>query len=220
MCQIRPDRIERLDFFLAWTACLGDTRQLADFAVQLNDPALQSGVLTGLGVVRPEEITAASKQAWQPILTDWFQHASDAAVHSAAEWLLRRWGLEIPSIAASNAAVDGHHWQVTQNGLSMIRIPAGRFQRRYGLMAKIPADPEFLTAPLQNVTLTHPILMSDREVTVRQFQQMMDDATYDGNEKAVRWRGSGSRQQSNARASGTERELECCRAFLQLAQPY
>ncbi len=190
MCQIRPDRIERLDFVLAWPAWRGDTQQLADFAGQLNDPALQSGLLTGLGAVRLEEVTIDAKRAWQPILTNWFQHANDAAVHSAAEWLLRRWRLEIPSIAASNAPVDGHQWQITKNSLSMVRIPAGTFQRRYGLMAKIAADPEFLTAPLQTVMLTHPILMSDREVTVRQFQQMMDDPTYNANEKAVRWRGA------------------------------
>lgn len=190
MCQVRSDRIQRLDFILAWTAWHGDTQKLAELAGEMRDPALQSGLLTGLGVVRPEELTAASKQTWQPILTDWFQHADDAAVHSAAEWLLNRWGLEVPSLAASNAPVDSHRWQITKNGLSLVRIPAGKFQRRYGPMARVEADPEFLTAPLQTVTLTHPILMSDREVTVRQFRQMMDDAAYDDAEKAVYWKGA------------------------------
>jgi hypothetical protein len=112
-----------------------------------------------------------------------------AAVHSAAEWLLKRWELDMPLIDSTQVPIEGHNWQITKHGVSLVRIPARTFRRRYGQSAHRPEAPVFLTAPLQTVTLTHPILVSDREISVRQFQQMREDSTYDDNEKALHWTG-------------------------------
>jgi formylglycine-generating enzyme required for sulfatase activity len=189
MCQLRSDRIERLDFILAWPAWHGDLARLAQFSGLLNDPALRSGLLVGLGKVHPEDVTRDIQQAWQPILADWFQQADEAAVHNAAEWLLRRWELEVPAIDAAHDSHEDREWQVTETGMSLVRIPAGTFQRRYGYLARRPEAPDFLSAPLQTVTLSRPMLVSDREVSARQFQQMIDDKNYDDREKVMHWTG-------------------------------
>lgn len=42
MCQLRPDRLQRLDFILAWPAWHGDLGRLARFADGWSDPALRS----------------------------------------------------------------------------------------------------------------------------------------------------------------------------------
>lgn len=145
--------------------------------------------MVGLGNIRPQDVTRDQQQAWQPILADWFQNADDAAVHSAAEWLLKRWELQVPPIRSAPYPNVGQNWHVTRNGLSIITIPSGKFQRRHDHLSHGAESPQFLTAPLKTVALTHRIQVSDREVSVRRFQQMMDDRTYDENEKAMHWHG-------------------------------
>lgn len=124
MCQLRPDQLQRLDFILSSPAWHGDLARLPQYSNQLTDPALQSGLMVGLGNVRPEVVTRDEQQAWQPILADWFQNSDDAAVHNAAEWLLKRWELQVPPISSAQSPNEGQNWQVTKNGAELCELAA------------------------------------------------------------------------------------------------
>ena len=73
--------------------------------------------------------------------------------------------------------------------MTMIKVPAGSFYRRHGGTSRSPAKPDFLDAPLQEVILTRPFLMSDSEVTLGQYLQMKDDVDFPESEKPFdgRW---------------------------------
>jgi formylglycine-generating enzyme required for sulfatase activity len=65
--------------------------------------------------------------------------------------------------------------------MTMLRIPEGSFVR---------IDEDQPDAKPQEVTLTRPFYLSDREVSVGLFQQFVDDADYE-HEKPIQWEGSG-----------------------------
>jgi formylglycine-generating enzyme required for sulfatase activity len=145
----------------------------------MDDPALQSGICLGIGSTADEQVTEEAKQTWYPLLAEWYQHAPDKGVHSAASWALRHCQLKLPAIDASQQPAAGNDWHVNSIGMTMLKIPAGSFIRQ---------DLRHYTDPLikgepQKVTLTRPFLLSDREVSVALYQQFLDDPNWPRLEK-------------------------------------
>jgi len=187
MCQLRPNPIQRtilIDQVASWQ---GHASRLARLATTMVDPALRSGVCLGIGSTPAEQLTEETKQAWTPVLADWYQHEPDKGVHSAAGWTLRHWQLQLPMIPASKQPAQGRDWHVNSVGMSMLRIPGGSFTRE----EKATDWPGAINI-VQKVTLTRPFLLCDREVSVGQFQQFVDDPDYPGKEKAPDWPGADS----------------------------
>ena len=54
------------------------------------------------GLVSAEESDDQQRQAWLPLLTEWYTSAKDATTRSSAEWLLRQWKVDLPEVAASS----------------------------------------------------------------------------------------------------------------------
>ncbi len=184
LSQPRPNGVDRLHFLFQWSSWHGDIARLATVAPTIQNPELQAAVCIGLGRIPVDQVTPEVRQLWNPVLSDWYQDAPEKGLHSAVGWLLQQWELKQPVIQVSSGLVNGREWQLNSAGLTMLRIPAGQFNRRYGVNALAVANAdEFLKAPLQKVTLTQPFLMSDHEVTVGQFQQMIDDSSYSDREK-------------------------------------
>ena len=182
MCQLRPDPIQRTLFIEECSTWHGDLTKLAQLVAESGDSALRSGVILAVGSVPVADVLAPEKQAWKPVLANWYATAPDTPTHSAAGWALRKWELSLPEIAPSKSPPDGMNWHVNGVRMTLLKIPAGSFVRKNSRGFDDVID--------QTVTLTRPFLLADREVSRAQFQQFIDDPDYPRAEKPKDWSGA------------------------------
>jgi formylglycine-generating enzyme required for sulfatase activity len=121
-----------------------------------------------------------AKQAWQPLLLNWYQQAPDTGTRSAAGRALRQWGLPVREIASSPEPTKGRQWYVNSVGITMLRIGGGAFSRRYNWVRN---------SPTQQVRITRPFFLSDREISVGLYERFMGDTEYPY-EKSKDWPGA------------------------------
>lgn len=114
------------------------------------DPGIMSALLIGLGdfPVWGQFPSASLKSSVYSV----FQNHSDAGVHSAAEWLLRKWGdtpdvLEALARAKSSVEAIDKEWMVTPEGYTMVRVRAAA-----------------------NDAIKHDFYMATKETSVQQFR--------------------------------------------------
>ncbi len=182
MCRSRPDPVQRNVFVELLATWQGDAVKLAGLARTLTDLDLRSGVCLGLGGTPPEQLTEEAKQAWNPVLGDWFQQDLDKTMHSATGWTLRNWQLELPTINPSKQPDSGRQWFVNQAGMTFLKISRGSFLRRDSMP---PPD----RRPVQKVTLTKSFLMADRELSLGLFQRFLSDSNFPEGDKPKNWPG-------------------------------
>jgi formylglycine-generating enzyme required for sulfatase activity len=171
MLQFARDPIRRTVFIDTFESWHGDVTALAQLAAGIADGASRSGMCLAIGGMPPKDVTAEAKQAWQPLLSEWYQTQPDPSTHSAAGWVLRKWQLPLPKIAPSRGPVNGHQWFVNSVGMTMLRIPEGAFCR--ALVRELGTEDG-----VQEVRLTRPFFLSDRETSRALFRQFMDDTDY------------------------------------------
>ena len=174
----RPDPIQRTVFIETFPKWHGDLNELSMQLRDATDGALRSGISLGIGSI--EEVDDQARQAWQDVFSEWYVNQPDAGTHSAAGWALRTWGLELPEIPPPAQPEAAQDWMVTPSGLTMLRIPAGEFVRETAGTAENKGPKP------QTVRITRDFFLSDREVSVRLFQQFIEDADYD-RPKPVDW---------------------------------
>ncbi len=183
MCQIneRPDPVERTIFIDELATWHGDTTTLATYCQARSDAALRSGLCLFVGSIPSGQLTDAERNAWKPVLTQWYENASDGATLSAAGWAFRQWGIEGPALSARSQASEGRQWLfVNSLGMTLLKINPGTFVRK-------DQNPD---AKEQTVQLTRAFFLGDREVSVGQFQQFISDAKCPNEEKPVNWPGA------------------------------
>ena len=182
MCRIddRPDPIQRTIFIDELPAWHGDVTKLATYCQSRSDAALRSGLCLAVGSIPLGQLTEAERKAWKPVLTQWYETASDGGTHSAAGWALRQWGIEAPALPATSQPSEGRQWLVNSLGMTLLEINPGVFVRK-------DQTPE---AKEQTVQLTRAFFLSDREISVGQFQQFISDANYPNGEKPEKWQGA------------------------------
>ncbi len=185
MCALTPDPVQRTTFihntFPQWH---GDLTELAMVCQNLEDGPLRSALCLGLGGVSQNDITAEVQAAWKPLLMGWYQTASDSGTHGAADWALRQWKIALPEIQPTNQPIEDRLWFVNSLGMTLLKLPAGKF--RMGSDSRLASSEE---QPVHVVTLTRPFYLSDREVTVGQFLQFINDPDCPASEKPEDWEG-------------------------------
>ena len=144
--------------------------------------------------MRPLDVSVNSKAAWHPLLCRWYVQTENSSLHASAEWLLRTWQLDIPAVSDHDGSPKDRGWTINSAGITLVKVPLGSFERRCGHNSARVDRPQFLTAPFQTVTCTNTVLVSDREISVAQFDLLRKDADYDPREKAERWRGKDALQ--------------------------
>ena len=211
MCRIddRPDPIQRTIFIDELPAWHGDVARLATYCQTRSDAALRSGLCLAVGSIPLGQLTDAEREAWKPVLTQWYETASDGGTHSAAGWALRQWGIEAPALPATSQPSEGRQWLVNSLGMTLLKINPGVFVRK----------DQTSEAKDQTVQLTRAFFLSDREISVGQFQQFINDANYPKGEKPEKWPGADAKSQPDARPPGSTGQLVRRRALLQLAEP-
>ncbi len=181
MCRIddRPDPIERTIFIDELPAWHGHNRLAMYFQAE-PDAALRSGLCLAVGSIPLENLTGQEHGAWQPVFTRWYKTASDGGTHSAAGWALRQWGVNPPALPASSQPSAGRQWVVNSLGMTLVKIDPDAVVRK-------DQTPEAIE---QTVKLTRAFFLSDREISVGQFQQFIGDASYPTKEKPENWPGA------------------------------
>ncbi len=96
----------------------------------ISDPALRSGLCLGIGSIPLGQLTGAEREAWKPVLTEWYETGSDGGTHSAAGWALRQWGIEAPALPATSQPSEGRQWLVNSLGMTLLKINPGEFVRK------------------------------------------------------------------------------------------
>lgn len=187
MFGLRPDPIQRttlIDVLRTWH---GDVRALMESAAENDDTAFRSGVCLGIGAIPTDQVPMVQREAAIQRLLEWFRTKPDAGAHSAAGWALRKWDATIDEPAPSEGKVnEARDWYANRLGMTMLRIPAGSFTRK----SRVPTgdDGSKIALKQQTVTLTRSFWLGDREVSVRQFRQFIDDPTYPSDEKPTGWK--------------------------------
>ena len=135
MCRIddRPDPIQRTIFIDEFAAWHGDVTKLAAHCQERSNGALRSGLCLAFGSIPLGQATEAERKGWKPVLTQWYETASDGGTHSAAGWALRQWGIEPPALPATSQPSEGRQWLVNSLGMTLLEINP----RRVLLSAKI-----------------------------------------------------------------------------------
>jgi formylglycine-generating enzyme required for sulfatase activity len=181
MCRIdeRPDPIQRTIFIEELPAWHGDCTGLARYCQARSDAALRSGLLLALGS-GSIRLNLDERAAWAATAANLHKTASDGGTHSAAGWVLRQWGLETPALAATSEPKEGCQWLVNSLGMTLLEIKPREFVRK-------DTTPE---AKEQTVKLRRACFMGDREISIGQFQQFINDASYPNAEKPEKWPGA------------------------------
>ena len=157
--------IQYMTFVHLFPTWSGRVEKLAELSYGTHDASFRSGISLALGgVASPDQ---AAKMAWRKVLDSWYLDEADSGTHSAAGWALRMWGFPLKEIPEEDRQRKRFSWQLTKTGLTMIRIPAGEFDR-------------WQDSRRQRVRITRDFLLSDREVSVSLFRQFMEDAEYTG----------------------------------------
>jgi formylglycine-generating enzyme required for sulfatase activity/serine/threonine protein kinase len=179
MCRIddRHDPVQRTIFIDEFPAWHGDVTRLATYSQARPDAALRSGLCLAVGSIPLGQLTDAERKALKPLLTQWYETASDGSTHSAAGWILRQWGIEAPALPATSQPSEGRQWLVNSLGMTLLKINAGEFVRK----KLTPGAKE------QTVQLTQAFFLSDREISVGQFQVFISDANYPKGDKPEKW---------------------------------
>ena len=170
----------------------GDDKRFATIGASVTDSVLRSGICLGIGSTPPDRLDMQTKLAWQNIFLDWHENGDDAGTHSATGWILRTWHVALPEFIYSAAPIADRNWHVNGTGITMLKIPRGSFVRKDDSIRDSTSrqqDRE-MKPILQTVTLTRPFLISDREVSVGLFQQMMDDPNFPVGAKPVDFPGA------------------------------
>jgi formylglycine-generating enzyme required for sulfatase activity len=174
---LTADQVYRTTLILGFKDWHGDLRPIAQRLEKTQLGSVQSGLCAALGLTDPTTLAVEERESVVKTLGMLYRTATDGGVHSAAEWALRNWKAELPALK-SKAAPNG--WFVNSAGMTLIEVRPAKF---------IMGHPQVADAVPHEATLTHAFYLADREVTVGQFQEFMNDRQCPVEEKPIAWGG-------------------------------
>ena len=141
------------------------------------DTDLRFALLLCLGGYDVEQLPTALRDQMLLELKQAYGREPTAAMHSALEWLLRRWGQFGPELQASSPSEpsDDRNWYVTGQGQTMAIIEAPvEFT-----MGSPSDEPNRRETEVQHLrTLPQTFALATTEVTVAQFQRFWNEPVY------------------------------------------
>ena len=149
-----------------------------------------AGLCLAIGLMDPEELPERSCRLTIESLQSLYRSAPDTGTHSAAGWVLQRWNAKLPMLEASREPQQSKSWYVSRRGMTMLKIGPGTFLRRRGSTPPgQSASSQSASSDTQQVILTQPFYLCDREVTVGQFLDFVEDTKYSESSKPTEWKG-------------------------------
>src|SRR5262249_38314476 len=154
--------------FAAWH---GDLKVVADVLLKSEDSALRSGVCAAMATISSDAVEPGERGAVNRMLSELHGEAKDGATHSAAGAALRQVKLAAKRFEPSVTPLAGRDWFANRQGMTMLKIPAGKFTMGDQGVGGFLED-----KPAHEVTLTRSFYIADSEVTVEQFRKFVEDA--------------------------------------------
>jgi formylglycine-generating enzyme required for sulfatase activity len=190
-----PNPTNRTAFIHGYREWPGDPLQLAAILQTVSTNSgladFRSALGAALALVEWKTLAAPEQAALVKTLRQLYTESPDSGTHSAAACALTRWGQALPEPPApTNQPPAGRDWFVNRQGMTMLRIPAGKFN-----MGSASGNKD--EQPVHEVTLTNSFFISDREVTVAQFRQFTNSVAHDPKtpplERLTDWEGEATK---------------------------
>jgi formylglycine-generating enzyme required for sulfatase activity/tRNA A-37 threonylcarbamoyl transferase component Bud32 len=181
---VEEDPLDRTTFIDSYSDWHADLTDVAASLQATDDSPLRSGLCAAIGSIAPDTLTPGERDALKSLFTEFYLHAPDGATHSAAGWALRNWNENLPPIEPADK-VPGLRWMVNRQGMTLIELPAGK----YFIGATLGVTKPGTTGEAHEATIERPFMLSDREVTIAQFQRFIDDADCPAADKPANWAG-------------------------------
>ena len=124
MCAIddRPDPEQRTLFIDEFPRWENQLKAIHDLVTSSDSPALRSGICLAVGQIAVDKLIDTDKEHWQSLASRWFVEKGDTTTHSAAGWLLRRWGIAEPKAPDGDKIIAQRDWFVNSVGATMLKI--------------------------------------------------------------------------------------------------
>jgi serine/threonine protein kinase/formylglycine-generating enzyme required for sulfatase activity len=180
--KVNKDEMRRTIFIQTYSRWHGELANIADLLRSSENESLRSGMCAALGLL--PATSAKERDALSATLAELYQSSTDTGTHSAAAWALLAWGLPLPPTESTSDPLPGHRWHVNRQGMTMIEIPAGKFE-----MGWLWEGDGALAENFKESTIDWPFLLCDREVTIEQFQRFADDNSNPMSDKPIEWQG-------------------------------
>lgn len=148
----------------------GDLHRIAQLLPQIDDADARSGLCIAIGGVDLNSRSLNERRSIVEAVKRLFP-AKDSGTHSATRWALRQWKQEPPKVQRCNTEAEreqwtkDHSWYVNSLGMTMVRIPAGKY--------RIGSEREPDNPP-RDVEVSE-FWLSDCAVTVEQFRALLPE---------------------------------------------
>ena len=124
----RPDPTLRTKLIHELAEATVDAQRIVDRLVLVREPSARAALLLALGEYDEHALSTARQKKLLPQLLDWYRNDPHPSVHSAIDWLARRWGF-----GESLEALKGElqmklipfegGWYETMEGQTMVVLP-------------------------------------------------------------------------------------------------
>ncbi|MCA9067752.1 MAG: SUMF1/EgtB/PvdO family nonheme iron enzyme, partial [Planctomycetaceae bacterium] len=157
-----------------------DPRMLIERLSQEGAPLPRYRILLALTGYDTSSLPLAKRQLLIPTLVDLYREDPDPMIHSAAEWLLRKWGQEstinqVQQTLKTNRPREGRNWYINGQGQTMAVVD-GPVEF---LMGAPPTDSDQGSDELQHrVRIERSFAIATTETTVSQFLRFDPDTDY------------------------------------------
>ena len=153
-----------------------------------SEASIRQAILLALGDYPPQGIPAEVRETLTTWIQQWYPNSTDPALHSASNWLLRRWGCH-DKLAEFAAAIretpihdrepDGRQswWHFNSFGQTMVVIP-GPVTFEMGSPDDEPDRSESDNETRHSVTIPRSFSISAHQVTKKQFQALFPKFEY------------------------------------------
>jgi formylglycine-generating enzyme required for sulfatase activity len=180
LCALGADPTPKRVFEETLAVWHGDWGELTQAVERAGNGPLRASVALDIGRVSSQGLAEPEQRAVVDTLSRWFKDAPDTGTHGATDWALRQWSVELPKLETSASPSKGRDWYVNSLGQTMLKIPPGKFRMGDGKDAV-------------DVELTRAFFLADREVSVGEFQQFVDDPNTPASDKPWEWEGADKR---------------------------
>ena len=168
--RVRTYLIHRLKPFGA------DPGVLFEWFQREEDASIRQALVLSLGLYQDDSLSPEQREPFTPVLLRSYRDDPDPGVHSALEWVLRRWSHD-PDVEAADkelakAGMDKRRrWYVTSQGQTMAIVP--------GPIALSMGSPDHETGRNPNevphrVRINRTVAVSTKEITIAQFAEFRE----------------------------------------------
>jgi formylglycine-generating enzyme required for sulfatase activity len=162
MCALGADPTPKRVFEETLAVWHGNLGELVQTVERTGNVPLRASVAIGFGRTSSQGLAEPEQRAAIDTLTLWFKDSPDTGTHGATDWALRQWSVELPKLENGVSPPKGRDWYVNSLGRTMFKVPPGKFRMGDGEDAV-------------DVELTRAFFLADREVSVVEFQQFVED---------------------------------------------